>query len=321
MSHDTDREPGAMNEDVCFEQASAWHFRLQAEDVSAAERAAFATWLLQGEPQRRAWSEVQALLGALQAPARRVQPPRRYASGWQRWAVAAVLVLGMATVLTQTPWLDRLRADYATSVGGTRVIELADGSTIQLNTDSAIRVSLHDHERRVQLLRGEAWFDVAKDADRPFIVSAGEGRVTVLGTRFGVAQREAQTQVRVEQGRVAVSSGQGSPAYLTPGQGIEYAAGELSANHPFDAPATFAWRQRQLVFRQQPLGQVVAELNRYWPGHMLVLGDALNAQVVSGVFDIDKPEAVLNALQLTLGLDVEQYTPYLRVLRGPASPR
>lgn len=316
MSHDTDREPGAMNDDVCFEQASAWHFRLQAEDVSAADRAAFATWLLQGEPQRHAWAEVQALLGALQAPARRVPPPRRLATGRPRWAVAAMLVLGMATLLTQTPWLDRLRADYATTVGGTQVIELADGSTIQLNTDSAIRVALHDHERRVQLLRGEAWFDVVKDADRPFVVSAGEGSVTVLGTRFSVAQRGEQTQVRVEQGRVGVNAGRGDTGYLTPGQASEYAAGELSANHSFDPAATFAWRQRQLVFRQQPLGQVVAELNRYWPGHTLVLGDALNAQVVSGVFDIDKPDAVLNALQLTLGLEVEQYTPYLRVLRS-----
>ncbi|MOA51407.1 fec operon regulator FecR [compost metagenome] len=80
----------------------------------------------------------------------------------------------------------------------------------------------------------------------------------------------------------------------------------------------FAWRQRQLVFRQQGLGEVVAELNRYWPGHVYITDQALARKSVSCVFEIDKPEAVMRALQLTLGLRVERYTPYLTVLREGA---
>ncbi|MCY1452128.1 hypothetical protein D9M71_690310 [compost metagenome] len=102
---------------------------------------------------------------------------------------------------------------------------------------------------------------------------------------------------------------------LDPGRGVEYSGLQLGSEHGFDVAAEFAWRQRQLVFRQQPLAEVVEALNRYWPGQTLVLGDTLRQRKVSGVFEIDKPDAVLKALTHTLGLRAEQYTPYLRVLR------
>jgi transmembrane sensor len=311
----------AMSEDQLFEQACAWHFRLQAEDLSAAERAAFAAWLACGQARIDAWDDVQRLLGALREPARAVHHAaraRRASPAWGRWACAAVLVLGVALLALQMPWLDRLRADQATAVGESRLIELADGSRIQLNTDSAVQIALGEKERRVHLLRGEAWFEVAKNADRPFFVESGSGWVRVVGTRFSVARQGGRTQVRVGEGRVSVSAGRGEPVYLDPGRAVEYDGAHLGNPHAFDPAVAFAWRQRQLVFRQQSLGEVVAELNRYWPGQTFMVGDRLKARVVSGVFEIDKPEAVLKALRLTLGLRVERYTPYLLLLREGA---
>jgi transmembrane sensor len=306
--------------DDLFDQASAWYYRLQAEDVSDAERQQFVAWKARGVAQAQAWDEVIDLLGALREPARQVrqaeqarwQRPSRPA--WRRWAAAAAVLLLVGGTFSQTPWPDRWRADYATATGATRHIVLEDGSKVQLNTDSALQVQMEQGERKVRLLRGEAWFEVAPDASRPFVIRAGSGQVKVVGTRFSVARVGPHTRVKVEQGRVEVAAASGQPVLLTPGKAVEYDASGLGAVHPVEAGA-FAWRQRQLVFIQQPLGEVLDELNRYWPGQTLLLGDALRERKVSGVYEIDKPDAVLKALTHTLGLRADHYTPYLRVLR------
>lgn len=304
-------------DDDLFAEASGWYYRLQAEDLSADEREAFTSWLAQGPSQVRAWNEVLALLGALREPARQLRQAQRarwYQPRARLWASAAAVLL-MVGLLISSPWPDRWRADYATVTGESRTLALADGSQLQLNTDTAVQVELNDGERRVRLLRGEAWFDVSHDPSRPFLIRSGNGWVKVVGTRFSVAQQGNQTLVRVAQGRVQVSVDKGQSVLLDPGHGVEYSGLQLGNEHGFDVAAEFAWRQRQLVFRQQPLAKVVEALNRYWPGKTLVLGDALRQRKVSGVFEIDKPDAVLKALTHTLGLRAEQYTPYLRVLR------
>ncbi|MFV3287563.1 FecR family protein [Pseudomonas sp. NY11955] len=304
-----------------FAEATAWYYRLNADDVTAEEHAAFAAWKAAGAAQAQAWDEVILLLGALQVPAANLraqqrqqwrQPGRRT---WRKVAqgMAAAVLLGV--LIGQTPFIDRWRADYATATGESRSIRLDDGSQLQLNTDTAVQVQLTQGERRVRLLRGEAWFEVARDPARPFVVRAGDGWVRVVGTRFSVTNDAGHTRVKVAQGKVEVNAGQGPGVFLEPGQAVEYAAGALAALHPFEPTSAFAWRQRQLVFSQQPLAEVVAELNRYWPGQTLLLGEGLRQRKVSGVFEIDKPDAVLKALTHTLGLHAEQYTPYLRIIR------
>lgn len=305
-----------MTDDELFAQASAWHFRLQAEDAGERDRHDFAAWLAQSDEHARAWEEARQLLAILQPAAHavhRAAPARRRRA--LPWAAAATLLLAIGLGATQTPWLDRLRADQATRVGEVRTLALEDGSRIQLNTDSAVQIALGDHERRVRLLRGEAWFEVSRDAGRPFFVESAGGWVRVVGTRFSVTRRGDETQVRLQSGRVEVAAG-GEPIQLMPGQGVAFSSAGLQAVAAFDPQQAFAWRHRQLVFRQQPLGEVVAELNRYWPGRLFVVGAELERKQVSGVFDIDRPEAVLRALQLTLGLRAEHYTRYLTLLHA-----
>ncbi|MDF9618274.1 FecR family protein [Pseudomonas entomophila] len=304
-----------------FAEATAWYYRLQADDVTSAEQQAFTAWREQGPQQTQAWDEVLALLGALQAPARQLREQQRQLwrrparRAWPKVAGAAAAMLLLGLLVSQTSWPDRWRADYATATGESRSIQLEDGSRIQLNTDSALQVELTEGERRVRLLRGEAWFEVTHDGARPFLVRSGDGWVRVVGTQFSVARDDRQTRVQLDRGKVEVRAGQAPSVFLQPGQALEYTASGVGAVHPFEPTRAFAWRQRQLVFSQQPLAEVVEELNRYWPGQTLVLGDALRGRKVSGVFEIDKPEAVLKALTHTLGVRAEQYTPYLRILR------
>lgn len=304
-----------MTDDELFAQASAWHFRLQAEDVSSHERQAFTDWLAQSDRHGQAWDEAQMLLAALQPAARQAhrslaKTPR---TAWP-WATAAALLLTLG-LAWQTPWADRLRADHYTVVGESQSIELADGSRIELNTDAALNVEFAHGERRIRLLRGEAWFDVRHDASRPFVVESDGVQVRVLGTQFGVARQDGHTRVQLVQGRVEATVAGDAKVVLAQGQAVDATRRQLAAVKTFDVAQAFAWRQRQLVFRQQPLGEVIRELNRYWPGRILVFDQALERRAVSGVFEIDKPEAVLRALQLTLGLQARQYTPYLTVLQ------
>lgn len=316
----TDPRPTEAADDL-FAQASGWYFRLQADDLTPAEAAAFAAWRAQGRAQEQAWQEVIDLLGALRTPAQRIRQAQRAQwrapakRRWRAFASAAGVLLMVGLGATQTPYLDRWRADYATATGESRTLQLGDGSTLQLNTDSAVQVRLLAGERQVRLLRGEAWFDVTRDPGRPFVVQADDGWVKVVGTRFSVARHAAHTRVQVDQGKVQVSAGGEASVYLEPGRAVEYGAGQLAQVQAFDPASGFAWRQRQLVFLQQPLAEVVDQLNRYWPGQTLVLGEALRQRKVSGVFDIDKPEAVLKALSHTLGLQASEYAGYLRVLR------
>ncbi|MBB3103469.1 FecR family protein [Azomonas macrocytogenes] len=310
------------NDDALFAEATYWHFRLQAEDVTPAERAACSAWIASGAAHEQAWSEVQNLLGALHEPARQLHAgePRRSVrkrrTALARWASAAVLVLAVALGFSQTPWYDRLGADYVTSIGELRLVELADGSRLHLNTDSAVQVDLADGERQVWLMRGEVWFDVANDHDRPFVVHSADGWARVRSTRFSMARLDGETRIKAADGQVDVSSGDGAPPVsLKAGESVRYQGQYLAAIETFDRHTDFAWLQRQLVFRQQPLAKVVAELNRYWPGHIFIVDEALRTHVVSGVFEIDKPEAVFKALEHTLGLRVERYTSYLQLLR------
>ncbi|MEN0107842.1 MAG: FecR domain-containing protein, partial [Pseudomonas sp.] len=274
-------QPLPMTDDDRFAEASAWHFRLQAEDVTAAEHDAFAAWLASEPGNAGAYSEAQALMAALQGPARALHAqhakPRRRSLPW---AAAAVLVLALG-IAWQSPWWDRLRADYYTGVGETQTLTLADGSQVELDTDAALSIEFTAGERRVHLLRGGAWFDVTHDAELPFVVTSDDARVQVLGTQFSVTQLAGSTQVRLAHGRVAASVGSQSVT-LAPGQQVAIGSTGLSAVSAFDPAAAFAWRQRQLVFRQQPLGEVVAELNRYRSGRLVLLDDELQRKTVSG---------------------------------------
>jgi transmembrane sensor len=151
--------------------------------------------------------------------------------------------------------------DYATQLGEVRAIQLPDGSSLTLGAYSRATVKISATERRVKLNRGEAYFEVAKDAARPFFVDAESAAVRVVGTRFDVRLGSSRVRISVDEGAVAVND---RPAAVNGGQRIEVLPnGRLTEPTPIDEGETAAWREGRLVYDGAPLSEVVADLSRY----------------------------------------------------------
>ncbi len=307
-----------------LEQAAlAWHERLRGQH-SAAERAAFDAWLYAEPAHVEAYAQVQALWALTEQPAQQLAreeaaamahylnamtpAPRRASRWWQGALATAASLLLMLGLLGWQPqrWVDSLRADYVSAPGQLRQITLADQSVLLLDADSAVQVHFTDQLRRIELLRGAAYFQVSHTG-QPFIVSAAEGEAQVLGTQFEVRLREDGAQVTVQSGRVAVTARPGATAQvLGANQQVSYQQGLAGTVQGIDSDASLAWRQGWLTFYQLPLTQVLDELQRYSQTRIVLLNPALGQQRISGSFPSQDPEKVLASLASVVGFTHHQ---------------
>jgi transmembrane sensor len=326
-------------------EAVEWFLRLQKSDRSGADGEAFSEWLLRSPAHveeylalAQTWAgmtlpnEGEFSTDSLIEAARRPDPDnivrlgnyntsivrsrsfrhRRARAVWV--AVAAAIIVGAGVWLIGGPL--RLGLEVRTAVGEQRSITLDDGSVVFLNTDTDIRARLTAAERRIELIRGEARFQVAKDRNRPFLVSTSDATVKAVGTVFNVRATAADTEVAVMEGIVEVSSRPKTLSILSASDSaqpppakhvqndaphIRLSAGERAAItpdtiQPNAGPSierASAWLERRLVFRGEALSDVVAEFNRYRV-QPLVLDDSQLAQIrISGVFDSGDPESLI----------------------------
>lgn len=322
---------GEPDEDRLFSEANAWFFRLQADDLSPAERTAFAEWLASSPDHSRTWNELRTLLHDLTEPARaayaesRIAAPRRpAAAGVRRFAAAMAILLAVGGLgVWRGPTLyQNAVADQVTSTGQRRTLTLPDGSTAEMNGNTALALEFQDGARRVRILRGEVWFRVTRDPDRPFVVDGGAGAARVLGTQFSVRREDDRTTVTVGEGLVEVAANRSADdraawpdsVRLHPGESAEAGPQGLTGPRAADPAVAFAWRQGQIVFRQQSLASVITALNQQWPGRVVLLNDEAAERVVSGVFALDRPDAVFDALERGLSVRATRITPYLTLL-------
>lgn len=228
----------------------------------------------------------------------------------------ALLAAGSATFyLMDGPM--RLRADILSDVAKPRAVTLSDGSTVNLNAHSAIAIRMHAGERRVTLLRGEAYFEVAADPARPFVVEAGHGTTTALGTAFDVNLTGDHTRIVVTEHAVMVASlsGDTQTQRVPENHEISYdTQGRLGTVEPADAMAT-AWRQGRLVFEDKPLSAVIEEISRYLPGRIVIPQSQLSERRISGSLDLTAPQAALDGFADAIGIRITRLGPYLTVLR------
>jgi transmembrane sensor len=292
------------------ERAAQWQSVLI--EANAAQRAEFMAWLEESPRLVREFLLMQAMdieaagidrekridvdallaqtsLNVVPLQGRSAPPTGRFRRRSWPWA-AGVATLGIALGLAS--WQ---HGNYATATGEQRSIELPDGSLIQLNTQSRVKVDFSDDTREVRLIQGEALFKVAHDTARPFRVHIDGTIVRAVGTQFNIDRRDAGTMVSVLEGRVAISGASRAAALPR-----EFAAGEAAlvtstgkiARAPIDTAQTTAWRQRRLIFRETPLASIATEFNRYnRTPELIVQGAAARARRYGGIFDADDPES------------------------------
>ena len=300
--------------------AASWFARLNADTVSIHDLNAFQAWRRHGRNDL-AYREVEATWGrgeALRADpeiarvlastlkaARPVRRPRMLGVGL---AAAATVMLAIAIGV----WADRTgrlsECTYQTAVGQQQEVALPDGSALRLDTDTRVAARFDRSERHLALLRGRAFFSVAHDPGRPFIVVAGDARVRAVGTEFSVRRDRADVQVVLVQGVVTVSSREpGSdpkPTWtLKAGQQL-IVGGPASGPSPVDVALATGWLQSRLVFHDLPLRDAIAEVNRYTVQKVVLETPDAGATPVSGVFNAGDPAGFAAAAAEVCGLEV-----------------
>lgn len=322
------------------ERARDWVLKLASDDVTREELQAFHAWLDADESHRRAYQrsrEAWQAVAELDHLRDRVSPELlepavahrsrwrdllRRLSGVDRPAAmawrAAVATLVLAVLLVPD-YLERRASPgglISSGTGELREVQLADGSQVTLGAESAVLVKLTPGFRRVTLARGEAYFDVARDEKRPFLVRADDLEVRVLGTRFEVHKGVGETRVSVEQGLVTVQSVAGeapdggdaagdTPLLLSAGEGAVKPRGNPLARLTDSAPAVTGWRQGRLAYDGAPLREVIADANRYYH-HRIHLADAeLGDLRVTASFRTDEIGQMIAVLEGAVGVRAE----------------
>jgi transmembrane sensor len=316
--------------------AAEWFTRMQDRTASHQEREQFCRWLQQSadhvqaylavvslwqqlgdtEDARRAAAEliasaraetgatnIIALHGTLQAGG------AAHGQGGHRrrpWLAAAAVLLAAAGIAGWIVTGQFARGEqYATAVGEQRSFTLADGSILRLNTRSKVRVHLDDDRREVELLAGEAMFEVARDAHRPFRVRADQTVVEAVGTAFNVYCAADGTRVTVLEGRVRVRTARSmdaatAPVELTPHEQARVShSGQVTTERQISLEKTMSWTDRRLIFEHETLASVVEEFNRYNAQQLMIPDTGLAALRINGNFRATDPQSLVDFLQRT----------------------
>lgn len=306
------------------QQAIDWFARLRSGQMSTQERQRFQAWLNASPAHQQAYQEVEAFwqhpgfhqaLAELPLSESNISPfPHRGYRNQKRFAIVAMAACLVFSAILFQPSLSCLQADYCTATGETRNVQLADGSTVTLNSQTALNVNLQDDLRQVHLVQGEAYFEVQRNPNRPFVVEGHYSQTRVVGTRFSVRENDRTDTVTVVSGVVEVSRDQQQPAVLHANDQIAVDATNSSPIEQVSATATSAWMKGHLLVDNAPLSEVIAELSRYRRGSLIVKNARLKALKVSGRFDVKNTDKALEALEQTLPIHVYRLTPWLVVI-------
>jgi transmembrane sensor len=309
------------------EEAMSWLLRLQEAESDAGLRAQHRAWLNSDPVHAIAWQKVMKAWSVAGKAAGPSEPPaaetdtvvpfavrRRRVATWAAVAAAACMAVFVAPQLWQ-----RASADVSTHTAEFRTVQLSDGSTVQLGAQTTISVDIKADKRSVKLLGGRAFFDIAKDANRPFTVTARDIDITVLGTAFDVRLGEQEVSVAVQRGSVSVRrTASHFDERLSAGDQVTIAPRSGTAHMAAIQPSEVAeWRDGKLSAVKVPLSEVVAELRRYHKGWILIADDRLGAEPITGLYDLKTPDLALRAMMQPVKGNILQVTPYLTILSKP----
>ena len=322
--------------------AAGWAARLDARPLTADEQAELDAWLGSDPRCLGAYARARAVMAPLAQRHRGSPPVSRRALLWGGGGAVAAGIAGLAAVTVHPP--EPRRRLFDSSFGEIRHIPLEDGTRVTLNTDSALSVEFSATRRLVRLLRGGAYFEVARNTGRPFIVQGPFAQVRTVGTAYNVRLSDPRTmKVEVTSGRVALESPPSpllqslqamtggwpavtedlSPVFMDAGHratihlpaasgkmliSVETVAGEGLAR-------TLAWRDGQLAFEGESLAQAAAEFARYSPRRLVIADPELAGRHISGLFAVGDPDGFARAAALSLGARVKTQDEHIVLYR------
>jgi len=307
------------------EGAAFWDSRLRSPLCTDADRTAFASWRAEDPAHAASFEKLQSGLRGLQeayASSPELRAMRDHALGERAapplWRIAASVAVVLAAgagglwlasrplpspAPTLTP--GSTPSAYQTAVGERTTMILSDGSKVTLNTRSRLEVAYTPTQRNVTLLSGQALFEVAHNAARPFVVTAGSRKVTAVGTAFDIRLDARQVRVTMVEGKVKVEPARPSLLQtIAPSEKHLVAGQELTASNQSaqvqvakaDVAAETSWRQGRVVFEDTPLPEAVAEMNRYAATPILIGDQSLDQYKVNGMFLTAQPLNFVSAI-------------------------
>lgn len=292
-------------------EAVDWYVRLHDSNVSAESQARWQTWLDADPRHAQAWARLEQLQQSFtKMPSGLTSVDLQRARVQRRTAIKSLAMLMGVSLLgwqgyRASPW----SVDYATQVGERRRLNLADGSRLELNTDSRVDIRFDAVQRLIYLRRGEILVTSGKDP-RPLSVMTAEGHILALGTRFSVRQLEQLTQVTVEADMVEVHprTANAQVMRVQAQQSLNFTDSQLGTLQK-RSPGSSAWTQGMLIVVDWRLDRLLAELSRYRPGY-LGCSKEVAAMRLSGAFKLDDDEAIFASLQDALPIRVRRLSRY-----------
>jgi transmembrane sensor len=311
-----------MTDNPIWEQAMDWHERLRACPDDQRLSSEIAQWRAEDPLHERAWKRVCRVWGVTGAEAAEpVQPPlpaandRGWAQGRRGWTVAGgALAASIALMLAAPQILLMARADYRTGTAVMRNVALADGSMTALGPDSAIAIRYGEARREVDLLQGQAFFDVVHEPSKPFTVHAGNSSITVLGTAFDVRRGDHALTVSVARGAVRVMrDGEMLAESLRMGEELRVPLdmAETERLH-IDPGRAGQWRQGKLIADNMRLADFVEALDPYYDGKIILSDSSLGDRRVTGIYELNDPRGALAMAVRPFGARVRAF-PWLMI--------
>jgi transmembrane sensor len=305
-----DQDPRSI--DPLTEEALSWLVRLHSGEETVDDWNAYHDWKLLDAAHAGAARRAEEMWSRL-GPALINKRTTRNSSGAAALALFLLGAVAFSGALgTPASWL----ADEATGIGERRTVVLADGSSVTLDSATALDVAFSADERRIVLRDGQIYLTVTPDSRRAFVVEAEGGTVRALGTAFNVRLEDDGARVAVTEHAVRVRYGAAQSVDVRQGQGVGYAPSRgLGVPGKVNTAAITAWTHGEIVFDNQPLGAVVREISRYQRGTVIFTDDALKDLTITGVFATDDTDAFYAALERTLPVSVRRL-PYVTLI-GP----
>ena len=301
-------------------QAIRWHSKMNEADCSLKVRQNFESWLSEAPENKEAFEMIQLFWNDYAQLSvvgdNELSRARQFAKQVQltnkRRNTGLMLIFLMIGVFAVDPQIGikMFAQHYQTAKGQSSRVVLSDGSFIQINTDSEIRVFDFLGTRKVWLAHGEAWFDVHHDPSSDFWVETSQGKIKDIGTRFNVLVVNDKTTVSVEEGEVELETRAKRHLSLIENQQAELdIQGNLSSKTNVDLSTISAWRSGILIFQNQSLAEVLQQISRYHQVEFSINDSSLKQKTISGRFSTTNLVSTLHTLSVGMRLNIVQYQP------------